>query len=125
MKNLVKNTLYTSAAFGLVGLSSVTNALDPITWQPTSTADNLTDGGFIGTLDSMLGYIISLLYFIAVIFAIYGWFQILTASWDEEKVKKWKTTLINAVIWLIVIFLASQIISWIISLMTSGGSTVS
>ena len=49
-------------------------------------------------------------------FALYGGFQILTAGWDEEKVKKWKTTLINAVIGLIVIFLASQIISWIVGL---------
>jgi hypothetical protein len=46
----------------------------------------------------MLGYVIGLLYFVAVVFALYGGFQILTAAGDEEKVKKGKTTLINAVI---------------------------
>ena len=114
MKNLVKGSLYATAAVSLVWLNSVTNALNVRSTQGTTTGDEKTWGTFIETLDSMLWYLIGLLYFVAVIFALYGWFQILTASWDEEKVKSWKTTLINAVIWLVVIFLASQIISWVI-----------
>jgi hypothetical protein len=55
---------------------------------------------------------------------LYGGFQILTAGGDEEKVKKGKTTLIQAVIGLIVIFLASNIIRWVIGLGT-GGTIVS
>ena len=71
-------------------------------------------------LNNMLWYIISLLYFIAVVFAIYGWFMILTSWWDEEKVKKWKNIIIYVVIWLIVIFLTSQFVHWIIDVMNNG-----
>jgi type IV secretory pathway VirB2 component (pilin) len=84
--------------------------------QAVTSWDNGTWSSFITTLDNILGYLIGLLYFVAVVFALYGGFQILTAAWDEEKVKKGKTTLINAVIGLVVIFLASIIVRWVISL---------
>ena len=121
MKNTIKNTAYAIAGTWLLALNSATNAIDVTKTKPNTTWDNGKNGDFINTLDTMLGYIIGLLYFIAIIFALYGWFQILTAAWDEEKVKKGKTTLINAVIWLIVIFLASIIVNWIISL---AGTTI-
>ena len=116
MKNTIKNTAYAIAGTGLLALNTVTNAIDISKTRVNTTWDNGKNGDFINTLDEMLGYVIGLLYFVAVVFALYGWFQILTAAWDEEKVKKGKTTLINAVIWLIVIFLASIIVNWIISL---------
>ena len=118
MKNTIKNTAYVIAGAWLLALNSATNAIEIKKTRPTTEWDNGQSNDFIGTLDTMLGYIIGLLYFIAIVFALYGWFQILTAAWDEEKVKKGKTTLINATIWLIVIFLASIIINWVISLMT-------
>ena len=92
--------------------------------QGTTKWDNITDGNFVDTLNNILWFIIGLLYFIAVLFALYGGFLILTAGWEEDRVKKWKTTLIQAVIGLIVIFLASQIISWVISIFASGGQAV-
>ena len=118
MKNTVKAGLYAAAGSTLLAINTV-SALDPRATQSTSTGDNGTDGNFITTLDTMLGYVIGLLYFVAVAFALYGGFQILTAGWDEEKVKGGKTTLINAVIGLVVIFLASQIVSWIVGLGTT------
>ncbi len=113
MKNTIKNTVYVAVGASLLALNTV-NAVD-VKWTLGQTAwDHGTGGDFIWTLDNMLGFLIWLLYFIAIIFALYGWFQILTAAWDEEKVKKWKNTLIHAVIWLVVIFLASIIVNWII-----------
>jgi len=50
-----------------------------------------------------------------VVFALWGGFNILTAGGDEEKVKKGKTILIQAAIGLVVIFLASSIVQWIVS----------
>ncbi len=116
MKNTIKNTAYAATGAWLLALNTVTNAMDLKATKNNNTWENGTNGDFVTTLDTMLGYVIGLLYFIAVAFALYGGFQILTAAWDEEKVKKGKTTLINAVIWLIVIFLASIIVNWIISL---------
>ena len=120
MKNVIKNGFYTSAGLFLISLNSV-SAIDVTKTQKVSTWDNSTGTDFIATLNNMLGYLIGILYFIAVLFALYGWFQILTAWWDEEKVKSGKTTLINAVIGLVVIFLASNIITWIINIMTAWG----
>lgn len=122
MKNLVKNTFYATTWTFLLGLNTLSvSAISVTNTKATTTWDNGTDGDFINTLDTMLGYVVGLLYFIAVVFTLWGWFQILTAGWDEEKVKKWKTTLIQAVIGLILIFLASQIVSWIVGL---GATTI-
>ena len=113
MKNIVKA--------GLAGLvvahAGAVSAIDVGDSRVTSW-DNGSGSDFIVVLDNILGYLISLLYFIAIVFALYGGFQILTAGGDEEKVKKGKTTLINAVIGLIVIFLASSIIRWVIDKLT-------
>jgi len=68
---------------------------------------------FYQTLQDWIGYFISFLYFIAVVFWLWGWFNILTSSWDEEKVKKWKNVIIYAVIWIVIIFLASSIVSFV------------
>ncbi|MDP2089989.1 MAG: pilin [Candidatus Gracilibacteria bacterium] len=116
MNNVIKNGLYTLAGLSLGGLANVTNAIDITGSKSTTTGDSGQSGDLITTLDNILGYALGLLYFIAVIFALYGGFQILTAGGDEDKVKKGKTTLINAVIGLVVIFLASIIIRWVISL---------
>ena len=82
--------------------------------------ENLQNGGddLVLTADNVFGYIIGLFYFIAVIFAIYGGFTILTSGWDEEKVKKGKNLVIYVVLGLVVVFLASQIVRWIISIMS-------
>lgn len=121
----MKNILMTSTAVLLAAQAQVVSAIDVDKTKTATKGDNITDGNLVGTLDLILGYFIGLLYFIAVLFALYGGFMILTAGGDEEKVKKGKTTLIQAVIGLAVIFLASQIISWVISVFTSGGSAVS
>jgi len=82
--------------------------------------DNLRLGGndLVGTVDNILGYLIGLLYFIAIIFGIYAWFVILTSGWDEERVKKGKKIFLYVILWLIVILLASQVINFVINVLT-------
>lgn len=62
------------------------------------------------------------LWILAVLYAIYGGFQILTAWWDDGKVKKWKTILFQALLGLLVIFLAYSIVSWLITSIFGGGN---
>lgn len=52
---------------------------------------------------------------IAVVYLLWGWFNILTAGWDEEKVKKWKTVIIQSLIWLVVIWIASSVVGWLLT----------
>lgn len=82
--------------------------------------NNLRNGGedLVLTADNILGFIIGLLYFIAICVTIYGGFLILTSGGEDERLKKWKNYFIYAVVWLIVIFLASQLILWVIGIMS-------
>ena len=87
--------------------------------------DNVSDwlkwwnGDLISTIQNMVWYLIWLLYLIALIINLYWGFSILTAGWDEEKVKKWRSTILRWVIGLIIIFLASTLVNWVITVMSS------
>ncbi len=88
-------------------------------WEDKIT-NNLRNGGsdLIMTADNILWFIIGLFYFIAIIFTIYGGFLILTSGWEEDRIKKWKNVFIYAILGLIVIFLASQVVRWVISILS-------
>ena len=111
MKNLVKNTAYSALWLGLIGLNSV-NAItyrgrgEESLWWSKATIDQVVLW--------FIQYLLTFLSIIAVIMIIWAWFNILTAGWDEEKVKKWKTTIIQAIIWLVVIWIAYAIVNWYI-----------
>lgn len=130
MNKTVKKYMYSTAWALLLTQAYVTEATSGLgnTIKQTSDANefvNSESGNLVGTVEAFLAYIVWLLYLIAVVFGLYGGFQILTAWGDDGKVKAWKTTLINAALWLAAIFLASTIVNWVISLFSSsGGSTV-
>lgn len=73
-------------------------------------------------IESIVAYVVWLLYLIAVIVVLYWGFLILTAGWDEEWVKKWKKAIVNGAIWLVVIFLASSLVTWLVGLFWWTGS---
>jgi len=116
MKKAIKNTFYTTVWLTLLTLNKV-NA--DMTMDGTTVNTGLVWSG--KTLDVILQdwlvYLTGLLYFIAIAMMIWGGFNILTAWWEEDKVKKWKTILMQATAWLIVIFLANSLISWIITIL--------
>ena len=106
--------------YTLIGFFSIdkTFAADDFFWTDKIEVDfKNNDIGLLTNINNIAWYIIGLLYFIAVVFAVYWWFKILTSWWDDEKVKKWKNIIIYVIIWLIVIFLASQFIHWIMNTM--------
>lgn len=119
----IKRTFYSLVAMLSVFYFNISSAIDA--WLNKGTwADNPGWANNIETtVENILTWVISFLYLIAVIFGIYAWFRILTAWWDEEKVKKWKTTLINVAIWIIVIFLVSVVIRWLIQVLSSDAVT--
>jgi len=114
MKKALKNSLYAIAWTSLLALNSANAWMD--------IGQGKIDQRLVGTwndavtvIQSWIAVITTLLYIIAVIVILWAGFQILTAAWDEEKTKKWKTIIIQAVIWLLVIFIASSIITWVIN----------
>ena len=55
-------------------------------------------------------------FFIAV--AIFSFFRMVTANWDEEKIKSWKMSVFYSIVWFVIIKIASNIVDtiyWIYS----------
>lgn len=48
--------------------------------------------------------------FAFIAMAIYSFYRIITANWDEEKIKTWKTIIFQAIIWFIVIKIADTLV---------------
>ena len=57
-------------------------------------------------IQDIVGYLLTFLTIIAVIYIIYAWFRILIGAWEEEVLKKQKSTILYVVIWLAVIWIA-------------------
>lgn len=68
-------------------------------------------------IQDLVGKAMWFLWLLAVLLAIYWGFMILSAAWDEAKVKKWKTILTQAALGLVVIFLAYSIVNFVIWLL--------
>lgn len=81
----------------------------------SGTADNAAE--------QVIWNLLTFLYLVAVAYALWGGFNILTAGWDEEKVKKWKTILIQWAIGLVVIWIAWALVQWVLSSVLTTGST--
>lgn len=113
---MIKKLFYAGVWASSLALTNVTNAID--FWNGV---DDIQDGlkwtedSADTAVQTVVGNAISFLYIVAVIYAIYGAFNILTAWGDEEKVKKWKTIIIQALIGLIVLWLANSVVEWLVS----------
>lgn len=71
---------------------------------------------FSGYIQDIIAYVLTFLYFITVVIIIYAWFNMLTASWDEEKAAKSKKIIIYAITWLIIIYLAWPITNFVLDM---------
>ncbi|PID87576.1 hypothetical protein CSB07_00660 [Candidatus Gracilibacteria bacterium] len=114
MKNL-KTVAYSSAGLGLLAISGIQNTFAAQFNYKVGNSDFGDNRNINDVIVSWLNYLAGFLYLIAVIYGIWGGFTILTAGGDEEKVKKGRTILINAIIGLVVIFLVSTIINLVIN----------
>ncbi len=86
------------------GINQVKNTINDIEKERT----------FSEYVQDIVWYILTFISIIAVIYIIYAGFIILTAAWDEEKIKKTKTTILHVIIWIILIWLAYPITLFII-----------
>lgn len=109
MKNVVKNSFYATIGLILIWFNNV-NAI--AVW--TVNEDIRVSWTADTVIQNWVANLLLFLYLAAVLLAIYGGFNILTAAWDEEKVKKWKTILIQAMLWVVIIFLAGSLVQWLL-----------
>ena len=88
------------------------NDIDPGLRWGWATPDNIPL-----TVVAVIKYLAGFLYFVGVVLAVYAGFLILISWWDEEKVKKWKNIIIYVAIGLVIIFLAANIVEFIIGIL--------
>ncbi len=80
--------------------------------------DNIqsTNRNLAFSVEKYIEYLLGFLLFVAVVYWLYWWALVLTASWDEEKVKKWRKSLFMALIWIVIIFLAWPLVRFLVDL---------
>jgi len=119
MKLLTKKIFYTFSSFILVFLNSFSTALAAtginLEWShQLSSKLKWSVANVDVVIENWVIYFIWFLYLIAFIMMVWGWVMILTAAWNEDKVKKGTSTILQAIAWLIVVFIASSIIELVI-----------
>lgn len=90
-------------------------------WVPWGTVDTWT-WGLLTWVQNIVNFVLWLLSFIALIILLWWWFNMITASWNEEKYKKWFTILKQSWIWLVLIWFSWLIISFIFWLVISSAA---
>lgn len=68
-------------------------------------------------IQDVIAYLLSFISIIAVIYIIYAWFRIMIAWWNDDEIKKWKKTIIQVIIWIIIIWLAYSIVTFVINVL--------
>lgn len=115
--NALKKIAYSSLALAVTAESTfaaIATGDQKLSDNLKGRGDNLETG-----VQSIVSFITNLLYLIAVGYALYGGFLILTSGGSEDAVKKGKTILIHSALGLLVIFLASSFVSFILRLITA------
>ncbi len=115
MTNNIKKSLFAAAWVVLVAQNELTNAAMNFggnAWvsQNLQGSNQSADQ----SIQTLIGNAMNFLYILAVVYGIWGGFQILTAAGADDKVKKGKTILTQALIGLVVIWLASSVVQWLV-----------
>lgn len=119
----IKKTSYGVAGVVLSSMASL-NAFaqsDTTFWvnKAATTSQNLENRPLSEAVQYYVNFLMTFLYLIAVLYALWGGFLILTAGGEDDKVTKGKTILIQWGLWLLVIWLAGTIVKWILSVLVS------
>lgn len=65
-------------------------------------------------IQDVIKYLLTFITIIAVIYIIYAWFKVLTSGWNDDEMKKSKTTIISVFVWILIIWLSYTIVKWMI-----------
>lgn len=75
-----------------------------------------SDWTAVSYVQEIVMYVLGFLFLVTVLIIIWAWVRILTSAGNDDVVQKSKKIIINAIIWLIVIFLAYPIASFVVNL---------
>lgn len=95
----------------------LTSNIDWPQWIDTIWTDGDQEWGLVQVIKNFINWVLWILALIVLVIVLVWWFQMVTASGNEEKYKKWFTILKHAGIWLVIIWLAwflVTIIFWLL-----------
>jgi hypothetical protein len=94
-----------------------------VVWTNSSENSSTWDQRLLGTVKKAINRVLWMLSLIALVLCLRWWFQMLTAMWDDWKVKKWTKVLTHAAIWLAVIWLSWIFVTFIFYLINNAATT--
>jgi hypothetical protein len=112
VKNIAQNTFYVALTAALMGVQNVLAAIDPNRGQVNQGI--VTEGSAEVVIQVWIERLLGFLYIVAVVYALWGGFNILTAAGEDDKVGTGKKIIIQALIGIAVIFLAGSIVQFVI-----------
>lgn len=125
MKKIVLITAYVTIVFGIWLGATLADGWfwisNWISWidVPWTTDPSANDEAIL-IIVKVANRILSLLSVIAIIMFLIWWYKVLTAWWDDAKVKWWYKIIKNAIIWLLIIWLTRamiRLIFWFVNWM--------
>lgn len=119
MKNKIRTWAYIFASFYAYFSYVTTYALNFGQDKVSDSLKWVENNDLVEVVTNIVWYIIGLLYLIALVYGLYGWFLVLTSAGEEDKMKKWRDIIVYMVAWLILIFLASTLVNWVINVISS------
>lgn len=114
----MKKIFYSAVALGALTTTNVQQALALDLWAGRATDIAWTAQWIDQAILTFINAISVFITLLAVLYAIFGGFTILTAAGDEEKVKKGRQIIFHAILGIVVIFFAYSIISWVVGILT-------
>ncbi len=114
MKKIIRNSMY-SLVWGLSLLQVAATQASDFWKEKVQSWMVGTESSADQAIQMLITTAMWFLYLIAIVYGLWWGFNILTAAWDEDKVKKWKTIIIHTIIWLIVIWLVGSIVDWVVT----------
>jgi len=119
IKKWIDSIVYATIWIFLVILS--TEIIVGIYWDYNISSSWLSsvekENNFSSFITLFLSFINWVNWFVAIVtllMIMYAWVNIIFANWDEEKVKKWRTTIIYAFIWIFILVISYLILTFFI-----------
>ena len=96
------------------GGCGLNEGINEVSWWVTGL---VTDRSLSDYIQDIVVFLLGFLAVISVIYIIYAGFILLISWWDEEKLKSSRRIIFYVILWIILIWLAYSIMTWVVSVL--------
>ena len=113
IKNKILSLAGIGATLSQLFASKALAVTQPTGWTSWLPASSFVSADLNDIVSAIIKWALTLAGVVAVVFIIYGGYQYITSSGDAEKAGKGRSTLINAIIGLVIIFIAYTLVRFL------------